>query len=132
MHYGVSVDVEKLITTVRELIEIAKRARDRHAVLTEYIVSVGGDATNVMADRARLHQLVDALPARDLDTADHVLRGLLALGGDPALNALLDAPEDDEPTTEEDILAEAAAGADIAAGRVYSHEEVKRILLGKE
>jgi hypothetical protein len=41
MRYGVSVDVEKLITTVRELIEIAKRARDRHAVLAECIVSVG-------------------------------------------------------------------------------------------
>jgi len=32
--------VDELITTVRELIEIAKRARERQTVLTEYVVSV--------------------------------------------------------------------------------------------
>ena len=40
-------------------------------------------------DRVRLHQLVDALPERGLDTVHHMLRGLLALDGDPVLNALL-------------------------------------------
>jgi len=34
--------VDELITTVRELIEIARRARERRPVLTEYTVSVGG------------------------------------------------------------------------------------------
>ena len=34
--------VDELITTVRELVDIAKRARERRAVLTEYIVSVAG------------------------------------------------------------------------------------------
>jgi YgiT-type zinc finger domain-containing protein len=33
--------VDELITTVRELIELAKRARERRPVLTEYIVSIG-------------------------------------------------------------------------------------------
>ncbi len=33
--------VDGLITTVRELIEIARRAQERRPVLTEYIVSVG-------------------------------------------------------------------------------------------
>jgi len=33
--------VDELITTERELIELAKRARERRPVLTEYIVSVG-------------------------------------------------------------------------------------------
>jgi YgiT-type zinc finger domain-containing protein len=33
--------VDQLITTVRELIELAKRARKRRPALTEYIVSVG-------------------------------------------------------------------------------------------
>ena len=32
--------VDELITTVRELIALAKRARERRRVLTEYIVSV--------------------------------------------------------------------------------------------
>jgi hypothetical protein len=75
-------------------------------------------------DRVRLHQLVDALSERDLDTVHDVLRGLLAWDRDTVLNA----PEDDEPITEEDILAEAEADADIAAGRVCCHEEARRIL----
>ncbi|GIK42614.1 MAG: hypothetical protein BroJett011_64470 [Chloroflexota bacterium] len=33
--------VDELIATVRELLEIAKRAQQRRSVLTEYIVSVG-------------------------------------------------------------------------------------------
>jgi YgiT-type zinc finger domain-containing protein len=33
--------VDELITTVRELVEIARRARNRRSVLTEYTVSVG-------------------------------------------------------------------------------------------
>lgn len=33
--------VDQLIATVRELIEAAKRARERRSVFTEYIVSVG-------------------------------------------------------------------------------------------
>jgi YgiT-type zinc finger domain-containing protein len=33
--------VDELITTVRDLVEIAKRARERRPVLTEYIVSIG-------------------------------------------------------------------------------------------
>jgi hypothetical protein len=56
---------------------------------------------HAMSDRVRLHQLVDALPERDLDTVHDVLCGLLAL-------------------------------EDIAAGRVYSHAEARRILLGEE
>ena len=33
--------VDELITTVRELIALAKRARERRPALTEYVVSVG-------------------------------------------------------------------------------------------
>jgi len=84
------------------------------------------------AEKSTLYRLVELLPERDLATVEHVMRGLLALDGDPSLKALADVPEDDEPITEEDILAEAEADADIAAGRVYSHEEAKRILLGEE
>jgi hypothetical protein len=86
----------------------------------------------VTVDRVRLHQLVDALPERDLDTVHHMLRGLLALDGDVVLNALLNAPEDDEPVTPEEEAAVQRARADMAAGRVYSHEEARRILLGEE
>lgn len=87
---------------------------------------------SVTVDRVRLHQLVDALRERDLDTVHHMLRGLLGLDGDPVLNALLNAPEDDEPVTPEEEAAVQRARADIDAGRVYSHEEAKRILLWEE
>ena len=33
--------VDELITTVRELLDLAKRARERRPALTEYMVSVG-------------------------------------------------------------------------------------------
>jgi len=37
--------VDELIGTVRELVASGKRARERRSLLTEYIVSVGQDAT---------------------------------------------------------------------------------------
>lgn len=51
---------------------------------------------------------------------------------DPVLKALRDAPPDDEPLTEEDIAALEEAYEDLAQGRVFSHEEVRRQLLGDE
>jgi len=35
--------VDELITTVRELLETAKKARQRRSVVTEYIVAVGSN-----------------------------------------------------------------------------------------
>lgn len=35
--------VDELITTVRELLEAAKRARERQSALTEYVVSVSAN-----------------------------------------------------------------------------------------
>jgi hypothetical protein len=45
---------------------------------------------------------------------------------DPVIAAFRDAPEDDEPWTDEDEAAAAEADADFAAGRTVSHEEIKR------
>jgi len=84
------------------------------------------------ADRSILHRLVGLLPEGELDTAEHVLRALVAHAGSSLPAALANAPEDDEPISEEAILAIAESHADILAGRVYSHEEVKRFLLGEE
>jgi hypothetical protein len=81
-------------------------------------------------DRTTLHRLVGLLPERELETAEHVLRALVTHARLP--DALANAPEDDEPLTEEDILALTESRADILAGRLYSHEEVKRFLLGEE
>jgi hypothetical protein len=52
----------------------------------------------------------------------------LRLFEDPVLRAFREAPEDDEPWTDEDEAAAAEADADFAAGRTVSHEEIKREL----
>jgi hypothetical protein len=47
-------------------------------------------------------------------------------GHDPLLQALADAPEDDESWTAEDEAAVAEARADFGAGRTVSHEQMLR------
>lgn len=52
---------------------------------------------------------------------------------DPLLLALANAPEDDEPWTDEDEAAVAESRADFAAGRTLSHEELlQKYGLGKD
>jgi hypothetical protein len=50
---------------------------------------------------------------------------------DPVLLAMLTAPLDDEPETDEERAAVAEAREDVAAGRLISHEEVRRRVLGE-
>lgn len=74
--------------------------------------------------RDQLHHLIDNLPEAQLaDVAAAVDRAL-----DPVTRAILTAPLDDEPYTDEDRAAVAAADAAIARGDVVSHEEIKREL----
>jgi hypothetical protein len=76
--------------------------------------------------RDSLHRLVDALPDAALDAA---ARYLEALGRpDPVLRALLLAPTDDEPETDEERAAVAEARADYGRGEWATLEEVRREL----
>lgn len=62
-----------------------------------------------MNGKEKLHQLIDELPENEVETAEHVLEYLRDRARDPLLRALVEAPEDDEPTTaEEDREAEQA------------------------
>lgn len=45
--------------------------------------------------------------------------------------SLEDAPVDDEPVTADDEAALAEADRDLADGRVLTHDEARRLLLGK-
>jgi hypothetical protein len=58
-----------------------------------------------MTVKEELHQLVDALPDSELLPARRFLEYLSQVGGDPVLRALLEAPDDDEPLTDEDHAA---------------------------
>jgi predicted transcriptional regulator len=80
--------------------------------------------------RERIHRLVDQLPEAELSAAESLLVERRA-ATDPFFQALANAPEDDEPLTDEDAAALDEANADIAAGRVVPHEEVFRRLRGE-
>jgi hypothetical protein len=83
-----------------------------------------------MDERERLHSLVDTLPEGEMHVA---LRFLEFLGTEESvpLWSLRDAPVDDEPLTAEDEAALAEAERDLANGRVVTHDEARRFLLGK-
>ena len=78
-----------------------------------------------MTTRETLHKLLDLLPESEWEELRRVLEKHLAKN-DPVLRAFLEAPEDDEPETEEERAAVAEAYEDIARGEVISFEELKR------
>lgn len=81
--------------------------------------------------RERIHRLVDQLVDAELPAIESLLVERRA-ATDPVLQALANAPDDDEPLTDEEIAALDEAYADIAAGRVVSHAEARRRLSGPQ
>ena len=81
-----------------------------------------------VTQREELHELVNALPESELKTAVRYLRYLRAIGTDPVLRALLEAPIDDEPETPEEATAVAEAREAIARGDLLSDEQLRREL----
>ena len=79
-----------------------------------------------MVTKTDLHRLVDDLPDSQIEKAARQLKHL----NDPLSRLLEEAEEDDEPLTEEDLKAIEEAHEDIRQGRVVSHEEARRRLLG--
>ncbi len=84
-----------------------------------------------MTDKEKLHRLVDELPEGELLPAERFLEYLRDRANDPVLRAFLEAPEDDEPLTDEELKAIAEADEDIAQGREHPWEEVRDRLLRK-
>lgn len=82
-------------------------------------------------NRQELHHLVDEIPDHELLAAERYLMYLRLVGQDPLLHSLLSAPLDDEPLTEEDRAALDEARDDVVAGRLVSHDEARRRLLGR-
>jgi len=77
-----------------------------------------------MTTKESLYRLIDAIPAKDLDTAHRALEPLT----DPVLLALANAPLDDEPETDEEREAVAEGRAALARGDSMSLEDVRREL----
>ena len=80
-----------------------------------------------MTTRETLHKMVDLLPESEWGAARWVLEERLAKH-DPVLRAFLNAPEDDEPETEEERAVVEEAYEELKSGRVVSDEELKREL----
>jgi predicted transcriptional regulator len=76
--------------------------------------------------REQLHELVDDLPDDRLDAVKTMIVALT----DPVLAAFLAAPEDDEPTTAEDLAAIAEGNAAAAHGESVPLAEVMASLNG--
>jgi hypothetical protein len=78
-------------------------------------------------DKTVLYDLVDALPKSEVAAAKRFLEFLISKATyDPALRAFLDAPEDDEPITEEDMRDINRGKKAIACGETESLEDVMR------
>jgi hypothetical protein len=77
-------------------------------------------------EKTRLHELVDALPESEVEEAKKFLECLVNKACDPVLQAFLDAPEDDEPVTEEDLRDIEEGRKAIAEGKTESLEDVMR------
>lgn len=84
-------------------------------------------ARDTQSTRERLRLLVDQLPDSELHAAQRFLE-FVHEHGDPLLHMLMNAPEDDEPVTEEEEAAVREALEDVAGGRVVTMEELKREL----
>lgn len=82
--------------------------------------------------KKELYQLIDKLPERDFFTAKKFLRFLLSdyskNAGEEFISILENAPLDDEPLTEEEILAIEEGEKALSEGKVHDWEDVKREL----
>lgn len=81
----------------------------------------------IQTSKDYLYRLIDELPEAELSAARRFLE-FLRTGPNPVTYALDNAPWDDEPLTEGEEEAIREAREDVAAGRRYSLEEVKRDL----
>ena len=79
-----------------------------------------------MTTKERIHQLVDDLPESELETAKRVLEGLSALSlSNPVVEALANAPVDDESVSDEEAQAIEEGERDVEAGQVVSADQVR-------
>ena len=75
----------------------------------------------------RLHELVERIPEGEIGAAERYLE-YLAWQADPFLKRLLEAPYDDEPSSEEEETGVREAWDDYRAGRTHTLDEVKEEL----
>jgi hypothetical protein len=75
---------------------------------------------DLLQERQQLHELVDRLAPGQVNA----VRGLLQVMLDPVSRAIANAPVDDEPLSEDDVLALAEAREWLKHNRPIPHEQV--------
>ena len=80
-----------------------------------------------MTTKATLHQIIEEIPDSELVAAERFLSYLRDMA-DPVRRALLTAPWDDEPETEDERQAVQEARNELARGEVYPLDGVRREL----
>ena len=80
-----------------------------------------------MTIKDELHRLVDELPQKELHGAKRFLEYLRNMG-DPLLQALMEAPEDEEPTTPEEDEGAKEAWREYLRGEARPWEDVREEL----
>ncbi|MHB1161327.1 MAG: hypothetical protein ACYC66_13375 [Chloroflexota bacterium] len=78
-----------------------------------------------MTDKEKLYRLIDELPEGELLPAERFLEYLRDRARDAVLRAFMEAPEDDEPLTDEELAAIREGEKAVARGEVKPWEEVK-------
>ena len=84
-------------------------------------------AKDAASRRERLHRLVDDMHEGELETVETFI-DFVHERGDPVLRALMNAPIDDEPVTDEERAAVQEGLDALEAGDVYTMEEVEKEL----
>ena len=77
-----------------------------------------------MTTREDLYRLVDEIPERELQAARRYLEYLREMG-DPLIQALVEAPFDDEPESEEEKKAVKEAYKDLSDGNIVSSDTIR-------
>jgi hypothetical protein len=76
-----------------------------------------------------MHRIIDELPESDLDKSLHHLEMMQAAKRDPFIQALMDAPIDDEPSTPEEDAGIVEAWQEYRHGEARPWKEVRAELL---
>ncbi|MEX2470917.1 MAG: hypothetical protein WEA34_01965 [Gemmatimonadota bacterium] len=91
------------------------------------ITTAGTTAMEAKA-KERLYRLVEQIPEGEVHTAEHFLEYLAGKDADPLVRALMNAPDMDEPLSEEDREALEEGRRALEAGEVVSHEELRKAI----
>ena len=78
--------------------------------------------------KERLYRLVDRIPDGEVHTAERFLEYLASVDDDPLVRALMNAPDMEEPLSDEDREALEEGRRALEAGDIVSHEELRKAI----